>query len=110
MLRERVRRDRETFELPAGADVGGARGALSARHPQIAALLPRVQTAVNRVIVGGDKLLEDGDELALIPPVAGGAGARGRKVAVVGEPLDVGAVIAVVEGPERGGLVTFSGI
>jgi molybdopterin synthase catalytic subunit len=111
ILRERVGREREAIELPPDADVAAARAAIAARHPEIAALLPRVQAAVNRTLVGDDRRLARGDELALIPPVAGGAGGPSpRKIAVVAEPLQLGAVVGVVEGPERGGLVTFSGI
>jgi MoaE-MoaD fusion protein len=108
MLRERVGRDREAIELPDGADVAAARAAIAARHAAIAPLLPRVQTAVNRVMVGDGQPLSAGDELALIPPVAGGAGPR--RIAVLSEPLDATEVLAVVEGPERGGIVTFAGV
>jgi molybdopterin synthase catalytic subunit len=110
ILREKVGRDRELLELPADADVGAARAAIAARHPELEALLPLVQTAVNRAFAGERAPLADGDELALIPPVAGGAGRPLRKIAIMPEPLELGAVIEVVEGPERGGLVTFSGI
>jgi len=110
ILRERVGREREELELPPGADVRAARAAIAARHPAIAALLPSVQTAVNRSLCEEGRQLADGDEVALIPPVAGGAGDPPRKIAVVGAPLDLAAVVSVVEGPARGGLVTFSGI
>jgi molybdopterin converting factor subunit 1 len=72
VLRERLARDGETLELLVGDDVRAARAALVARHPELAALLPRVATAVNRAIAPETQLLADGDELALIPPVAGG--------------------------------------
>ena len=72
MLRERVRRDQETLELPRGASVREARAAIAAQHLELAPLLSRVQTAVNRAVVGGEHLLCEGDELALLPPVAGG--------------------------------------
>ena len=72
MLRERVGRDGDTFELPAGADVRAARAAIAARCPELAAFLPRVATAVNRTMVEENHPLADGDEIALIPPVAGG--------------------------------------
>lgn len=72
VLRERLARDGESLELAAGADVGVARAALAARHPELAALLPRVATAVNRTMAPDTQPLADGDELALIPPVAGG--------------------------------------
>jgi molybdopterin converting factor subunit 1 len=73
VLRERVRLAGESLELPAGARVREARDAIAARHPAIAPLLPRVQTAVNRTVVGDEHPLGDGDELAFLPPVSGGA-------------------------------------
>jgi MoaE-MoaD fusion protein len=77
VLRERARRDGETLDLPAGARVREARAAIAALRPEIAPLLPRAQSAVNRIVVGADHPLGDGDELALLPPVSGGAsGAR----------------------------------
>jgi molybdopterin converting factor subunit 1 len=76
VLRERARRDGETLDLPAGARVREAWEAIAALRPEIAPLLPRVQTAVNRTVVGADHPLADGDELALLPPVSGGAASR----------------------------------
>jgi molybdopterin converting factor subunit 1 len=107
VLRERARRERDTLELPAGADVRTARAAIAALHPAIAPLLPQVQTAVNRALVPDTQALRDGDELALIPPVAGGVA---RRIAIVARPLALDEVVAAVAGPERGGLVTFAGV
>jgi molybdopterin synthase catalytic subunit len=81
MLRERARRDDETLELPPGARVRAARAAIAALHPEIAPLLPRVQTAVNRTVVGEDHALGDGDELAFLPPVSGGSMPRSPRAA-----------------------------
>lgn len=48
--------------------------ALLARdHPQIAGLQANVMYAVNREYVDADHVLRPGDELAIIPPVSGGA-------------------------------------
>jgi len=110
ILRERVRREQDTLELPAGADVRAARAAIAARHPDIAALLPRVMTAVNRSMAVETTALADGDEIALLPPVAGGAGAAPRKIAIRAEPLVVDETVAAVGGPNRGGVVTFTGV
>src|SRR5262245_1862403 len=57
-------------------------------------------------MVGPLHTLSNGDELALIPPVAGGAGA---KIAVSAERLSLADVVAAVERPEQGAVVTFSG-
>jgi len=72
VLRERLARDGEILELPPGADVRAARAALAALYPELGPLLPRVATAVNRTIAPDTQSLCEGDELALIPPVAGG--------------------------------------
>ncbi|HVR62292.1 MAG TPA: molybdopterin converting factor subunit 1 [Polyangia bacterium] len=109
VLRERLGREQEAIELPDGATVAAALAALSGRYPPVAALLPRVQTAVNRAFADGAAALRDGDELALIPPVAGG-GAGARRVAITAVPLALDDVIQVVQSPERGGVVTFTGV
>ena len=108
VLRERLGREQEAIELPEDATVAGALAALSGRHPSIAGLLPRVQTAVNSAFAESTAALRDGDELALIPPVAGGA--PPRRVAITAAPLALADVITAVEGPDRGGVVTFTGV
>jgi len=108
VTRERARRDRETVTLDEGANVAAARAAIARLHPALAPLLPAVGTAVNRAMVADAHALRDGDELALIPPVAGGAG--GRKVAMTTAPLVIDEVLAAVAGPGRGGVVTFTGV
>src|SRR5581483_5850763 len=90
VLRERIKLDQETLELPAGTSVGDARAAIAARHPSVAALLPQVQIAVNRAVVADRQPLADGDELALLPPVAGGAGAEAIRISA--EPVTIDAV------------------
>ena len=77
VLRERIHRGGETLDIALDSDVGTARVAIAARHPEIAPLLPLVRTAVNRKMADENQLLSEGDELALIPPVAGGSGVIG---------------------------------
>lgn len=107
VLRERRGASSETLELPAGGDVAMALATVAKHHPQVAPLLPRAQVAVNQVVVAATTLLSEGDELALIPPVSGGSANR---VAVLDRPLELATVIDLVVGPERGGLVTFTGL
>jgi molybdopterin synthase catalytic subunit len=107
VLRERRGAQSETLELPAGGDVAMALATIAKQHPQVASLLPRVQVAVNQVIAPATALLTDDDELALIPPVSGGAANR---IAVRDVPLALGDVVDVVLSPDRGGLVTFTGL
>jgi molybdopterin synthase catalytic subunit/molybdopterin converting factor small subunit len=59
--------------------------------------------AVNKQYADRDTPLADGDEVALIPPVSGGA------FRLTGEPIDPGAVIREVSDPRAGGIATFIG-
>jgi molybdopterin synthase catalytic subunit/molybdopterin converting factor small subunit len=59
--------------------------------------------AVNREYVGRSHELQDGDEVALIPPVSGGA------FLVTAEPLDVARVVAEAANDEAGAVASFVG-
>lgn len=109
VFRERLARDEETLELASGAKVRDAIDALAGRHAAIAALRGKFRVAVNQDFSDDDHPLADGDELALIPPVAGGAGDV-RHVQLLGEPLSLDRCIAAVTGPGMGGIVTFTGM
>jgi MoaE-MoaD fusion protein len=93
-------------ELPEGPPtVAALRAALVARHPALARLLPRCRVAVDEEFAEDDAPLPDGAEVAVVPPVAGGA----PLFALVERPLVLDEVVAAVRGPEAGGLVTFTG-
>lgn len=110
VVRERLGRDGEELELPAGADVAAALEALGARHDAIRALRPWLRVAVNQAMAEPARTLVEGDELALIPPVAGGAG-RERLMRVVADRApSLDAVVAAVRGPDAGGVATFTGL
>lgn len=110
ILRERAKLEREAIELPEGASVTAARAAIAARHPELAGLLPLVQAAVNRSWVPDGHALRDGDELALLPPVAGGSGSGPGAIRMTPAPLDPGSVIDAVGGHDAGAVVTFAGV
>ena len=59
--------------------------------------------AVNREYADRDRELRDGDEVALIPPVSGGA------FRVTAEPLSLDAAVAEVADERAGAIATFSG-
>ncbi|MBI5544835.1 MAG: molybdopterin converting factor subunit 1 [Deltaproteobacteria bacterium] len=103
--RERAGTERDGFELGEHPTVNELAQAIASRHLALAPLLPRLRFAVNRAFVPTSHELQEGDEVALIPPVAGGSG----RFAVLPKTLDPGAVAALVAGPEQGGIVTFLG-
>src|SRR5690349_10994367 len=91
------------LELPAGATAGSLRALLLREHPRFAPLLPRLAIAVDGEVVGDEAPLQEGGEVALLPPVSGGA----THARVTAEPLDAGAVAALVGGPGHGATVLF---
>ena len=59
-------------ELPEGATVSDALARVCAEYPAIAKSARAVAFALNRTHVTADAKLAQGDEVALLPPVAGG--------------------------------------
>jgi molybdopterin synthase catalytic subunit/molybdopterin converting factor small subunit len=97
-LRERAGATERELELPDGAHVADVWTPLDLGEEPAGLLY-----AVNKEYALGDRLLADGDEIALIPPVSGG-GFR-----LTEEPIDVGSVIAEVADERAGAVATFLG-
>ena len=72
VLRDKAGVGELRLELGEGAKVGDAVEALLVRHPEVGAFTKRVAFAVNLSRVDAAAVLQDGDELALLPPVSGG--------------------------------------
>lgn len=107
-LRERAGASSIEVEVPEPATVGGLLGALGATP--LGALPPRsCIVAVNREYADVEQPIGAGDEVALIPPVSGGAPAV-RRAAVVSGPPDLAALSAAVRDPRAGALVLFEGV
>jgi molybdopterin synthase catalytic subunit len=106
LVKERLGIDRETVSMPASARLGDVLELLVARHPQLALLLPHLRVAVNLEFVSKEHVVHAGDEIALIPPVSGGA----PRARLVSRSLDVDALAAEVRRDSDGALVTFVGV
>lgn len=109
ILRERAGAGELDLELPAGATVADALAELATR-PGLADPLARIEvaTAVNREWAGPQTSLRAGDELALIPPVSGGAGDVHARV--TSEPLGLERLARMVVRDEAGAVVSFQGV
>lgn len=97
-LREQAGTRARTLDLSEGATVDDVWPAL-ALGPEP----PGLMIAVNREYAERDRLLVDGDEVALIPPVSGG----GFRLSE--EPLSVEVCVAEVASDEAGAIATFVG-
>ncbi len=80
---------------------------LSGEHPDLTGLRKSVMVMINHAYGKWDAALEDGDELAFIPPVSGGSGARLFRVTA--DPIDPRESEAVVRDPSCGAVITFTG-
>ena len=72
LLRDRAGVSEVTLELPDRSTVAAAVEQLMRQVPAVRDLMRSVAYAVNRSYTSADTILNDGDELAVIPPVSGG--------------------------------------
>ena len=71
-FRDAAGRAEETREMPAGSRLGDLWAALCRELPHFAKFRAAPPAAVNREYVALDTPLGEGDEVAFLPPVAGG--------------------------------------
>lgn len=60
------------MELPQGATVGQVRDRILTEHPQLETWRDVTRFGVNLQFAEPDTVLQEGDEVVLIPPVSGG--------------------------------------
>jgi molybdopterin converting factor subunit 1 len=72
-LKDRAGTQMTSLELPQGATVRQLKSALEERYPALAVALPSALVSVNREFAFDDDPLPAGAEVALFPPVSGGA-------------------------------------
>ncbi|MDH4142359.1 MAG: molybdenum cofactor biosynthesis protein MoaE [Chloroflexota bacterium] len=103
------------LDLPDGSDIAAAWDALVALHPAIAPGRDSVRFARNAAYADASTVLADGDEVAMIPPVSGGAGdgpERRRVVEIREAPFDSGILAELTDRlatPGDGAVVGFLG-
>ena len=97
-LREKAGSASVDLDLPDGAVVSDVWVALPLGDEP-----PGILFAVNKAYTDRGRSLEDGDEVALIPPVSGGA------FQLSDTPLSIGAAVDEVRSDEAGAIATFVG-
>jgi len=110
--RELLGNEEVEMTLPDGATLVALRERLSAICSSLCALLPRCRFAVNGEYADEMTPLRDGDEVALIPPVSGGkiqAQEETYLTCLVDHPIDLNTLLAFVQTPQAGAIVTFWG-
>ena len=95
-----------TLETGEGLRVLDILPALERFYPALTGI-QSLRFAVNQEFVGEDHVLHDGDEVALIPPVSGGAA---TVIEITDQPLDPARLMAAVGEPGAGAVIVFLGI
>ncbi|HEX4067906.1 MAG TPA: molybdenum cofactor biosynthesis protein MoaE [Acidobacteriaceae bacterium] len=105
------------MELPAGSTVRDLVEECRRRAPEGGLLWSSIAVAVNREYASNTLALKDGDEVALLPPVSGGAPrAKGPqpverpKITLTEKRIDTAALAESLKHGEDGAVVVFDGI
>lgn len=95
-----------SLDVEDNTTVGQIAGVIADNYPDLGRAVG-VRLAVNREYVALDRVLRDRDEVAVIPPVSGGA--ELPRVQLTKEPIDVAALTDEMQSHEAGALATFIG-
>jgi MoaE-MoaD fusion protein len=121
ILKDLAGKSSDLLELPEGASVRDVLAAYESRIRRLKESLPSLAMAVNQQYAGPDTKLNPDDEVALLPPVSGGApesdethtgqpAGRRRYASIVRGVIDVQRVVAGLKRGEDGAALVFEGI
>jgi MoaE-MoaD fusion protein len=97
-------------ELTPNASVADLLATLSREGLIDAAALSSAAIAVNQHYTPRTHTLEDGDEVAILPPVSGGLDPNPPHIALVREPIDASAIERSIKSGADGAVCVFDGI
>jgi molybdopterin synthase catalytic subunit len=115
MVKDLVGRPSEDAEFPAGTDLRTVFDSYATRYPRLRELASSIVVARNQEFTDISTSITEGDEVAFLPPVSGGAAADsellqdGHFVALTRHAIDTRAVIARLLTGAEGAVVTFEG-
>ncbi len=98
----------ERVELPAGGCLADLWQDCARRYPRLGEMAGTLVTAVNEQVAEPSQALREGDEVAFLPPVSGGAGADFYRL--TRQAIEVAGLRREFVAPEDGALVVFEGV
>ncbi len=119
VVREIVGLGEDTVEVSDGARLDTVLGAFTARFPRLKDMAPSIVLALNQQFSPLSAAVNDGDEVALLPPVSGGSGKcaseildpdTGNFFALTRDPIDGAAIARRLLRGEDGAFVNFEGV
>jgi molybdopterin synthase catalytic subunit len=116
ILRELVGRPAEESDFPEGSDLGSVFESYASRYPRLRDMAKSIVMARNQEFAALSTALEEGDEVAFLPPVSGGVTtdpitmtADGHYFALTRHAIDTRSIVASLMSGMEGAVVTFEG-
>ena len=125
MLKDLVGKSEDSLNLPDGASVRDVLAQYASRIPDFRDSLNSLALAVNQQYAGPDTVLKPSDEVALLPPVSGGAPEGSvassqnpaltqvkhqRYATIVRSPIDTHRTLTTLKRGEDGAALVFEGV
>ncbi|HHH81526.1 MAG TPA: molybdopterin converting factor subunit 1 [Chloroflexi bacterium] len=109
-LRDRAGVRETTLDLPDGTTVAALKELLVESYPRLRESLPTTIVAINREYAFDESRIEDGDEVALFPPVSGGSSPGPTLLKLEGAPPDLNQLLEAITLPTTGAACLFTGM
>jgi len=106
VLKDLVARDSEMLAIPDGATAGDVLKHYERQLDPIRGGLSSIAVSVNQEYAHEDTQLHPGDEVALLPPVSGGA----PKTQITRDRIDTPGIVEAIKAAQDGAVVVFEGI
>ena len=122
ILKDLAGKSSDIVELPEDSSVEDVLTRCAERIPRLKESLPSLALAVNQQYAGAQTRLHDDDEIALLPPVSGGAPEMadgkpagqgkgfGLRASMVRAAIDTEGIVARLKRGEDGAVVVFEGV
>ncbi len=98
------------LDIPENASVADIKTQLAGLYPALSPLLNHALVAVNQNYAFDDDQVPNGAEVALFPPVSGGAGEMPAFYSITRDPIDLDELVARITLPSSGAACVFSGM
>jgi MoaE-MoaD fusion protein len=113
ILKEIIGKSVDLIDLADGASLRDVLALYESQNPRLKESLPSLAVAVNQEYSGPDTKLRENDEIALLPPVSGGApepAERRLYASIVREVINTSQTIASLKRGEDGAALVFEGV
>lgn len=110
-LKDRAGQERLSLDLGAGATVADLKARLAEAVPSLVPALPTALVSINHEFAFAEDPVHDGDEVALFPPVSGGAGDPAPTIfKITNDVIDLNDLVAAITLPTTGAACVFTGM